>query len=502
MKNSKIITASEMRRIEALCFEKEPGKDRLFMQKAGLGVAKAVLEYVAENNLEKKAILLIGKGNKGGDAFICGMELLKKGFLVTAVLSFPLEQCSPLCQENGELFKEHKGKVISYELFSFPEQGVIVDGLLGTGFKGEVKDHLLQIIKNANHSNLPIVSIDIPSGVDGDTGKVQKDAIQANLTVYLGFAKRGFFLSSGYNHTKKLIGVDFGLEEKYIAQAHADLYLYDPHSIKQLMPQVIYNRHKYQTGYVLGIAGSLGMTGAAKLSASAAMRSGCGIVRLFFPKEIQANMDNLQQEVLTSIRDMTLIEKEAKRAHVIYVGPGVGRDEQATLFLKELLKKNVLPMVLDADALYLLGKNPHFNLPENIILTPHHKEMLYLLNQEKIDEDELLFFAKCNRFAQEKKVTLVLKGAPTLIFHPHTPPVVIPKGDPGMAKAGSGDVLTGIIASLIAQGLSCYHAAYLGVYLHSLAGEIAAKKLTSYCMNASDLIDNLPQAFSLIIHSK
>jgi ADP-dependent NAD(P)H-hydrate dehydratase / NAD(P)H-hydrate epimerase len=163
--------------------------------------------------------------------------------------------------------------------------------------------------------------------------------------------------------------------------------------------------------------------------------------------------------------------------------------------LETLLPQISLPAVLDADALYFLSEHPQQKLPEAVILTPHHKEMERLLHLE-------LSFSACKRFVEEKKVTLVLKGAPTVVFHPKKEPLIIPRGDPGMATAGTGDVLTGILAGLLAQGLSPYQAAVLGVYLHGLAGEIAAIDKTSYCLIASDLIDYLPEAFSLLLETQ
>lgn len=501
----KVISSSEMARVEKLSFALGPGKDEKFMVKAGYEIANAVENYVLKHQLEKKCLLLIGKGNNGGDAYVCGIELIKKGFDVEALLSFPIEYCSSLNQKKGKAFLEHGGKFAhgaKNGLFSdeyiFPKKGVILDGLLGTGFSGELKEPLLPLVKRVNKLTVPVLAIDIPSGVDGNTGEVKSDAIEADLTIFLGMAKKGFFLSSGYNFVKQLYRIDFGLESEFIDQANEDFFLFDESIVKDLLPKISFNRHKYQAGYVLAIAGSSSMRGAACLSSLAALRAGSGMVRLFVPENLKMH---LPVEVVCSDRSVALVLQEIKRAKAMYIGPGLGREEETKDFLKGVLSKISIPLVLDADALYLIGKNPEIFLPVNSILTPHRKEMATLLHQEKVDDDEELFFSKCQKYVEEKKVIIVLKGAPTFIFHPELKPLIISKGDPGMATAGTGDVLTGMIASFLSQGLTPLNAACLGVYLHGLCGQIASKEKTAYGLIASDLLDVLPSAFEFVIGS-
>ena len=299
--------------------------------------------------------------------------------------------------------------------------------------------------------------------------------------------KIGFFIGKGWDHIGELIYADFGLPKTVIAEAQAEAYLIDEEMLSTFLPPIKRSRHKYEAGYVLSIAGSFGMTGAAILSSFAALCSGAGIVRLFYPQGLEGTMVKAPLELLTESWnfDLKRVLEEAHRAKSFLIGPGLGRTPEVQKMLANLLSQITLPCVLDADALYFLSENPQQKLPEATIFTPHHKEMERLLHTE-------VSFTACQCFVNEKKVTLVLKGAPTVIFHPQRKPLIIPRGDPGMATAGTGDVLTGILASLLAQGLDTYKAAALGVYLHALAGEIAALEKTSYCLIASDLSSTFP----------
>ncbi|MGE5195899.1 MAG: NAD(P)H-hydrate dehydratase, partial [Anaerolineae bacterium] len=367
----------------------------------------------------------------------------------------------------------------------------------GTGFRGRAEGSLAKAIEKANHVKLPIIAIDIPSGVDGNTGDVGSVAINAALTVYLGLPKTGFFWGEGWNHVGLLRRADFGLPQEFVDQAKPQAHLVDSATLSNLLPPLKRNRHKYQAGYTLAFAGSVEMPGAAILSTSAAMRSGCGILRLFHPVDAASALSFSSVEVIKEgwdLKHLARILEESRRASSLLMGPGMGRGPLVQKALKKLLSTLSLPCILDADALYFLSEHPDTILPEKTVLTPHHQEMRRLLPQKDVTRET------CQAFVDEKKVTLVLKGAPTWIFCPSELPLIIPRGDPGMATAGTGDVLAGMIAALLAQKLGSKEAAALAVFLHALAGEIAASEKTSYCLVASDLLDYLPRAFSHLKH--
>lgn len=463
MQGQRVVTSEEMSSLE------KGGDLSLYMETAGRRVAECVIEFIEERHLPKKVTLLIGKGNNGGDGYAAGLWLLSEGYDVKAIPLY--EEVSPLNRTFRERFQKKRGK-LTQEL-----DGVIVDGLLGTGLKGKPEKKIAEWIQKANTSTLPIIAIDIPSGLNGTTG--EGEAIFANVTVALGLAKIGFFLKNGWNHVGKLIIADFGLPQEKIAAAEAVAYL--PKDLE--LPKLIRNRHKYQAGYVVGYAGSSGLSGAAKLTGFAALKAGAGIVRLYHPEEIES----APWELICNEWDAKCWQKNLKKASAVFVGPGLGPCKD---WLKKHLKEIQKPCVIDADALL-----PDISYPKGAILTPHRGEALRLLKMKKAPRDEE-FFAALMKFCVRKQVVVVLKGAPTFIFAPKHKPFIIPRGDPGMATAGAGDVLTGIIAALLAQGCAALQAAILGVSLHAIAGEMAAKELTSYCLTATDLIDFMPAAFA------
>jgi yjeF C-terminal region, hydroxyethylthiazole kinase-related/yjeF N-terminal region len=493
MYGKKVVTAHEMCHIEKQAFAAGASESD-FMENAGKAIAAYVETYIGNHRLEKSVTFIAGKGNNGGDAFVAGRYLLQKGFIVTAFATHPPEECSPLCKKEQEHFKAAGGKVT---LFSgretpLPAHGVLLDGLVGTGFEGKAEGVLAAAIETINHASLPTLAIDIPSGLNGNTGEVASVAVHAKVTLALGLPKLGFFIGKGWNHIGALHVLDFGLPAEFVETAAAEAYIACEQGIFSLLPPLMRNRHKYQAGYVLAIAGSAHMPGAAALATGAALRSGCGLVRLFHEGEMDTS--SLLPEVIREEWEETrVILKEAKRASSALIGPGLGRDRETYKRFKSLLYELSLPTVVDADALFFLAEHPRLPLPEKCILTPHRKEMERLLGKTYATEDA--FLKECHAYAEQKKITLVLKGAPTFVFHEQTPPLIVLRGDPGMATAGSGDVLTGILAALLAQGLKAQNAAILGTLLHGIAGEKAAAAKTSYSMIASDIIDALPFSF-------
>lgn len=473
----KVVTAQEMARIEKKAIERG-GKPERWMAAAGRQVADAAISYIQKHRLPKKITLLVGPGNNGGDAYAAGLYLLEEGYHVHAWTVGG--RTSPLNKKFGERFRKKGGR------FARKLDGLIVDGLLGTGFKGKVEKEMAALIQEANGSGLPILAIDIPSGLNGTTGEGEI-AIRAEETIALGLPKMGFFLRDGWNHVGILRVVDFGLPEEAVAEAESLAYL--PRHIP--LPPLVRNRHKYQAGYVIGYGGSKALSGAAKLSAWAALKGGAGIVRLFHPEEIGPAPDEL---ICTPWSEAGWQEALAKGS-AVFVGPGLGRSPKTASWLKKHLPRLALPCVIDADAL-----QKGVPLPARAVLTPHRGEAMRLLGLRGAPSEEQLF-AALMKFSAQKKVVVVLKGAPTFIFRPRALPIIVPRGDPGMATAGSGDVLTGVIAALLAQGSSCGEAAVLGVALHALAGEAAARVKTSYCLVASDLIEFMPSAFAALTQS-
>lgn len=501
----KVISAQEMAALEKRAYQ-EGASDHEFMEKAGQGIALAVQAFIRKYGYQGQPVwLLCGKGNNGGDAFVAGRYLLQQGYDVLGIQLDKASACSLLCQKNRERFLAQGGKLFSHLPTSFSAEGLIIDGLFGTGFKGQITSPHDALVREANASKRPILAIDIPSGLDGSTGDIQGDVIHATETFFLALPKTGFFLGKGWNVVGRLMGVDFGLAPHLIEEVPAAFHLVSEGQVAQFLPPIERNRHKYQVGDVMGLAGSPNMPGAALLSSLAAFRGGCGMVHLFHPRGMESLLAASPYELIKipyAHEDLSPIRQQMPKASAIFVGPGLGNTASTQALLQSILPTLQKPCVMDADALNVFAEHP-FQLPSQTIFTPHAGEMRRLLHDDipLTLTQELLH--TCQNYAEKHQITLILKGAPTFIFHPQRPIHVNPTGDPGMATAGSGDVLTGLLAALLAQGLSCHEAALLGVYLHGLAGECAAReRQTSYGMIASDLIAHLSTAYAFLTTQK
>jgi len=494
----KVVSPNEMSTLESQAY-RDGSSESDFMEEAGSGVALVAYDYAERHELNRNVILLCGKGNNAGDAYVAGIHLLHLEYEVFAIQVISISECSPLCKQSHERFANEGGRFIEASA-DFESFGMIIDGLFGTGFNGVVNEPYASLIEKANASKLPIIAVDIPSGLNGENGDVLGPAIIANETAFLGLPKMGFFLKDGWNHVGKLRYVDFGLPQKYIQEWTSAHLMLSPDIIVPLLPSIKRNQHKYQAGYVVGVAGSPGMPGAAVLSSIAALRGGAGIVRLMHPDGMQAELASSPYEVIRApykYGDTAEMILQMNRASANFIGPGLGQSPEVRKLLREVLPKLENPCVIDADALNILASE-EIQLPKQTIFTPHHGEMMRLLKMTSAPMINQEFLDKCRRYAAEKQVTLVLKGGPTFIFHSGESILVNPTGDPGMATAGSGDVLTGLLAGLLSRGISTRDAAALGVYLHGLAGEHAAEEMTSYGMMASDIIFHFPEAFKFI----
>jgi len=478
----KVVTAEEMARIEKYAISLGSSAED-FMRTAGAKIAKAAERLLAKTG-GKRVVILIGPGNKGGDAYVAGTHLLQAGCSVRAVAFVKGADCSPL---NQKFAKQFSGDISHSTDFSVDD--LIIDGLFGTGFHGSIGEGpVAAAIELANQSGKPILSIDIPSGLHGTTGVAEGAKIVATETVTLGFAKSGLFRGSGWDCIGKLHIEDFGLPQEAIDAAKAVAYIPDINELK--LPPMARSHHKYERGSVVGLGGSEHFKGAVKLSGAAALHAGAGIVKLFTLDDVGPMAD----ELIAEIWDLELWKDAVKKATALFIGPGLGRTAKAKKACKAALQTADVPLVLDADALFFL---PEISMRlKNCVLTPHRGEALHLFGLGKVDEETLFF--RCQEYVDAHGAVLVLKGAPTYIFRVRDLPIIVPRGDPGMATAGSGDVLTGIIAALLAQGQSPLDAAVLGVTLHALAGEAVALDKTSYGYSASDLIEFLPSAFKTL----
>lgn len=489
-----VLTPKEMSDAEHKAYE-EGFYEEAFMEEAGSKIAEIVHVYMRSSSIGSRILLLCGKGNNGGDAYVAGRALLLKGYDVSAYQTPPKEGRSSLSLKKGDEFIQSMGKVLEELPENISQQfDLIIDGLFGTGFHGALSTPYDAIVERANDSKLPIVAVDIPSGLNGETGEVENSAIRATLTIFLGACKTGFFLKKGWNLVGELVLADFHLPAHTIKTS---TYLIKKEDVQKLLPPVVRNRHKYERGYVVAVAGSPSMPGAALLSTLSALRAGSGIVRLMHPEGMEQLLVSSPYELIKTAykyNDMDFLITHLNRAKAIFMGPGLGVTDETKKLMLEVLPNIKVPCVLDADALNIqaIEKMPY---PENTVITPHLGEMSRLLGFSHTQELNRGFLKSVLEYAMQNKIVIVLKGAPTFLIHPEGKIWISPYGNPGMATAGSGDVLTGIVASFLSQKLSPWDAAALSVVMHGLAGDHAIKDKTVYSLIASDIIHALPVIF-------
>lgn len=495
----KVVSSAEMSRIETIAYGAGAKPDQ-FMESAGRGIALHVEEYIRHHKLTRMVTLLCGKGNNAGDAYVAGSHLHRNGYAVFAYQLEPIENCSPLCRQNYYRFISHGGVAVDVKSaidFLFPHGGVIVDALFGTGFHGVAEGLYAAAITTANGSGVPILAIDIPSGLNGQTGEALGPAIEATETLFLGLPKTGFFLNQGWNCVGRLTPIDFGLDDAIIEQAQEEMIFLTNDQVAGLLPKLKRQRHKYDAGVVMGWAGSPSMPGAALMASLAALRGGCGLIRLLHTAEMQTELNSSPFEVIKlpyNDKEPEALIEALNSGNSCFIGPGLGRSKVIRKLLADVLPHVKVPHVIDADALTIIAEE-EIPFPIGSIITPHVGEMrrLLKLTDKAVPDKEWLEI--CQQYVREHQVTLVLKGPPTFIIHPKEDILVSPRGDTGMATAGTGDALTGLIASLLAQGVRSRDAATLGVYLHGIAGERAAQAKTSRAMIATDVIAHFSDAF-------
>lgn len=487
---------------------RQPGvPSLLLMENAGKSVVDELQRRV--RNLSKKTVVIFcGKGNNGGDGFVVARLLHEARADVKVVLVGPGADAAVDAQKNFE--RLDRSITESYPKFRVrknvqPE--IIVDAMFGTSFKGELKGEYLDAVRWCNDQKSYKVAIDIPSGLDGETGEVMTDAFCADLTVTLSNPKLGFYRHNAKDFTGEVVVADIGIPAEAIEKNSGNIFLVERLDIQALIPRRRSNSHKHSVGKVFILAGSKGMTGAALLASQSAMRSGAGQVILGIPESEYPIIAKRTLEVMpyplpsTKKGSIALaakndIDKKIAWANIVVIGCGMSQNAETQELIRQLIRESEIPMIIDADGLNALAGDLSIlrnKKSKNVILTPHGGEFARLTGKTS-SEIESKKFEYASDFAQQYDVVLVLKGAPTIIATPAGIIFVNATGNPGMSTAGSGDVLAGIIASLYGQGLSPEGSSVAGVYIHGLAGDISKEKKGVLSMMTSDIIKNLPTA--------
>ncbi|NNC98493.1 MAG: NAD(P)H-hydrate dehydratase [Gammaproteobacteria bacterium] len=453
--------------------------------------ANAAFHWIAQRKNDKtRCLVLVGKGNNGGDGLVFARRWREVGRDVTVVVTekdiewtgAALQAYQAFIGSGGEVHElmPHQIELENYDL--------IVDAMLGTGIERAVSGTLAAWIDFINHSDVIVLALDTPSGIHPDTGEILGYAVNADFTVSFIANKTGFFLNDGPNCVGRLSCDDLGIPQRLfeaisapvMRQENGEEQTHYLHSRKRTF-------HKGDAGYVLVVGGNSGFSGATVLAGLAALRTGAGLVSVAAHPESVTAIRSAQAELMVHpIHHASEIEPLFERAAVIIVGPGLGQDTWAQEVLSTVLQANK-PLVVDADALNLLAKEPHHS--QQWVLTPHPGEAARMLNKstQNIQQDRL---HSAHTLQEKYGGVVVLKGANSLITTANDVPTVCAEGNPGMATAGMGDVLSGVIGSLIAQGIPQLEATKLGVWLHASAGDLAAQD-GERGMIASDLLMHL-----------
>lgn len=505
-----IVTAEEMREMDRLTIHKHGVPSLALMERAGEGVCRALLERFGR--AAKGGVLVVaGKGNNGGDGLVVARHLKKKRIPCEVVLLARTEELSQDASANLRAYRRAKGKLVevtneSLRVLSQKLRGkrLLVDAILGTGLKEEVRGIYAEAITIMNTSALPIVAVDIPSGLDADRGRPLGAAIKAEMTVSLGFPKLGQVIHPGLSYVGELVVADIGLHPKAVEEVHPQTELLGKEDIRWLIPLREPDTHKGSYGHVLVMAGSRGKTGAAILACRAAMRVGSGLVTLAAPRALNNIFASTLVEIMTEpLKDNSEEEFEPPGDHewrrlldrksAFLFGPGIGLGDSARSALRWLLKNLEIPWVIDADGLTILAGEVERLRVAKIppVLTPHPGEMARLLGTDvpSVNRDRV---GVARSFARDHRCHVVLKGARTVIATFDGRVFINPTGNPGMASGGMGDVLSGILAGLLGQGFEVEDALKLGVFLHGFVADQVAGEKGEIGIIASDVIEGLP----------
>ncbi len=487
----------------------------LLMENAGRAFVDELARRV--DPLAGRSVTVVcGKGNNGGDGYVIARHLANRGCEVRVFLlakkssvrgdaRVNLDALLGMASLRGSTLKF--AEAMSGRALTAGREGVIiVDAILGTGFAGEVKGVVRDAIEWINKQGSFVAAVDIPSGVDATTGEVNGEAVRAHLTVTMGLAKIGHYVGEGADRSGEVRVVDISIPPALMRPEKNPVFRVHGRDVTQLLPVRPRTAHKYSVGKVLVIGGSRNFTGAPLMAAQAALRSGAGAVVLAIPKSIHTAIARRLTEVIIAPQEETaggalgsaaapaLLERAAW-ADVVAIGPGLSRDKETMALVRLLVGVVKKPLIVDADALSALaGETRRLkNRKSDTILTPHSGEFGPLAGMTAKEADRHRVSAARGK-AREWGCIVVLKGAPTVTADPDGTVYVNPTGNPGMATIGSGDVLTGMIAGLRAQGIKGSGAAYAGVYLHGLAGDCAAARHGERSMLATDILEAVPQA--------
>lgn len=513
----KVVTNKQMKVIDKKAINDLGIPAIVLMENAGLSVSEE-LEKDLEGLSNKNIVVFAGTGNNGGDAFVAARHMSNMGANVLVILVGKQSAVKDEALINLNILDNMGVNLVFVEDTSYNEEiesslflaDAVVDGLLGTGLNKPVKKVMASVIDIINRTGKYVVSIDIPSGVDGDNGHIYGTCVIASKTITLEMPKLGILIGEGAKYTGAIEVKSIGIPEQVVNQVHIETELITKLEAQELLPVKTPFAHKGDNGKVLIIAGSKGLTGAAVLTACSAMRTGSGLVTLAIPESLNSVLEMKLTEVMTmplpdtggklNKESISRLKEEINKFDVIAIGPGLGRSAEITAIVKWIVENSKAPLVIDSDGINSLEGNIDVLKKAKcpVVLTPHMGEMAKLAQTaiEEIHNDKMEILKKYIGYTGS---IIVLKDWRTITAGPAGGFYINTTGNAGMATGGSGDVLTGMIASLIGQGAEVTEAAVLGVHLHGLAGDLAALKIGSMGMIAGDIVEQIPMAINSLI---
>lgn len=508
----RLVTRDEMRELDRATIEDHATPGLVLMERAGQGVVRA-LRARRLDLAGLRCLVVAGRGNNGGDGYVVARGLRAHGAEVTVFSTAPLAELTGDARTNRERFEalgsptRELERAADWARFrtAAGEADVIVDALLGTGFRGTVTGTIARAIEIVNDAGGEVIAVDIPSGLDADTGAVSAPCIQADLTVTFGCAKVGCFVDPGRGFTGELLVVDIGIAAAALAGLAPTYCLIDGADAAALVPVRRRADHKGRFGRLLVIGGSAGLTGAVAMAGEGALRAGGGLVTVAVPESLADVLAAKLTEVMTlalpetgrrtiSVRAVDAVIAAAERADAVALGPGISREIETAELVRYLVREIRRPIVLDADGLNAFeGRLDDLAAAAApLILTPHVVEMARItgIDPESVEAERLLL---PGRVARASGQVVLLKGSPSVVGAPGGPAVLTDRGNPGMATAGAGDVLTGVILGFLGQGLAPEAAAALGMFVHARAGDRAARRLGEHGLLAGDILAQVPE---------
>lgn len=498
----KVFSIPQIQQADRYTIENEPIESIDLMERASIKLFEFISSHYSTNEY---FIIFAGSGNNGGDAFALARLLYKSGYHNILVYSLEIGQRSKDCQINYErLIKVDQNLITNIKPGDdFPEiieKTIVIDGIFGSGLTRSITGYWGDLVQHINNYCTEIISIDLPSGLFGDNNLQNEGSIiNANITLSFQFPKLTFFFVENEKYLGDWNILDIQLHPEYIEQTETQTTYLQKEIIAEKLKSRNKFSHKGNFGHALLVAGGYGKTGAAILSSKACLQSGVGLLTADVPESDFQAMYAAISEAMLIPNEMgdSFFKDKLKVFNAVGIGPGIGVGEFQKEKLYKILSEFNKPLVIDADAINIISDNKEMLdlLTENTILTPHPGEFDRLTKKHSAGYER---FITQREFSIKYRIIIVLKGAYTSIALPNGDVFFNSTGNPGMATAGSGDVLTGIILSLLAQGYSPKHAAIIGVYLHGLAGDIAAAEIGHEALIASDIINNLGYAFKRI----